>query len=74
MLRMKCRNCGERLERTGRAGRPVEKCEKCSVKVYASETCEHCGEHLPEKRNKNRRFCNPSCKASAWTTAARALG
>ena len=68
----KCRDCGVRLEHTGRAGRPFERCAACREPRYAAERCHRCGKPLPKKRNKNRRFCGPICKVSAWKAANRA--
>lgn len=72
MLGMDCRSCGVSLEATGRPGRPFERCEACREKCYSFETCQFCGEPLPEDRNKQSGFCNKKCQNSAWKAADRA--
>ena len=72
LMRMDCRGCGGEIEATGRPGRPFERCTACREKRYTSEICLRCGEPLPEKRSKHRRFCDKTCWNSAWRAADRA--
>ena len=67
-----CRGCGKGIKATGRAGRPYERCEACREKRFAFDVCHRCGSDLPQKRNKQKRFCGTRCKNSAWKAASRA--